>query len=190
MLRNAPPGAFPVEARRRLDYPLSMRALLLIPTLLLPAAVGAGVYKWTGPDGQIQYSDRRASGSERVAIQDDRTSRVPTSQPSVSGEGADPGYYNALEIVEPEPGQTIRDADGKVGLALLIDPPLSADHRLQILLDGQLVRGDMRETQILLQGLPYGSHRVQIQIRDDSDEIVASSPPIHFHLRKPLPESP
>ena len=62
--------------------------------------------------------------------------------------------------------------------------------RVERIAADQLVPGDVGGTQILLKGLPYGSHRVQARIRDDLDEVVASSPPVHFHLRKPLPESP
>jgi hypothetical protein len=167
-----------------------MRGLLFIFVLLLPALAGADVYKWFGPDGRIHYSDRRVSGAERIGIQVDRNIPAQTNKLRAGGEGADPGLYNAFEIVEPESTETLRDADGKLGLALLIDPPLSAEHRLQILLDGQPLPGDVAGTQILLQGLSYGSHRVQALIRDDLEEIVASSSLVHFHMRKPLPESP
>lgn len=167
-----------------------MRALLFIVALLLPALVGAGVYKWIGPDGQIHYSDRPVSGAERVGIQVDRRASAPMTQPPGADEGADPGPYSAFEIVNPEPNRTLRDTEGKLELGLLIDPPLSAAHHLQILLDGQPVAGDTRGTQILLQGLPFGSHRVQAHIRDDLEELVASSPLVYFHLRKPLPKSP
>lgn len=165
-----------------------MRALLSIATLLLPLLAAAGVYRWVDPDGRIQYSDRPVSGAERVGIQLDRSVESAEAQVPTEEGGLELGTYDSFEILAPEPNQTLRDAEGKVDLSLLIEPPLAPDHRLQILVDGQPVTGDAQGAQIQLLGLAFGSHRIQARIKDDLDETVATSTAIDFHLRKPLPE--
>ena len=165
-----------------------MRILPIIGLFLLPLLAAAGIYKWEGPDGRVQYSDRPVTGADYVGIQVDHgdeaaDSRVPEQEPAT-----DLGPYDSFEIVNPEPNQTLRNTLGRVDLGLLVEPPLAEDHRLRIFLDGQLVGGDAQGTQIRLQGLTFGSHRVQARIQDEFDETIASSPIVDFHLRKPLPE--
>lgn len=158
MTRNAPRGAFLIEVPAHLIYALVMRAYLVIASLLLPFFAFAGVYRWVGPDGQVNYSDRPQTGAERVRVRDHR--RIAAAGNEESGEESDTdlGPYRAFEISRPTPNETLRDVDAKLELSLLIDPPLSAAHRVQVLLDGQKVPGDTRQTQIQLRDLAYGSH--------------------------------
>ena len=167
-----------------------MRALPSIGFLLLPFLASAGVYKLEGPDGRVLYSDRPISGAEPIGIQIDRGKEAAKVTASETETAAVLGPYESFEIVVPEPNQTLRDAEGRVNLSLLVEPPLASDHRLRILLNGRPVEGDTRDTQVQLQGLTFGSHRVQVRIQDELDETVASSTSVDFHLRKPLPEGP
>jgi hypothetical protein len=167
-----------------------MRLSILILALIASLDAWSGVYRWIDPDGQIHYSDRPVSGADRVGIEFHRGTPVPQEAAQSGDPDADPGSYSSFQIVNPEPNQTLRTADGKVELGILIDPPLTAEHRVRILLDGQSVPGETRNTQILLNEVPFGSHRVQAQILDDEGSVAASSPLVDFHLRKPLPEVP
>ena len=63
-------------------------------------------------------TDRRpVSGAERVKVPVERVVRVPESE--TPAEASEPylGSYTAFEIVNPEPNQTLRDAEGKVELS-------------------------------------------------------------------------
>ncbi|MCG6861627.1 MAG: DUF4124 domain-containing protein [Chromatiaceae bacterium] len=165
-----------------------MRALFSITVLLLPLISAADVYKWESPDGRTHYSDRAVSGAESVGIQVNPSAEPPKSPDQKEESAAASGPYDSFEIVNPLPNQTIRNAEGKVELSLLLDPPLSADHRLQILVNEIPVPGDNNGTQLVLTGITFGSHRVQARIQDNLNNTIASSPIVDFHLRKPLPE--
>ncbi len=165
-----------------------MRNLVALSFLLLPLAALGGFYKWQGSDGQTYYSDRPVLGAEPVVLKVDRTEEAADTQVVSQAPVGDPGPYEDFTILVPEQNQTIRDADGKALVSLLIDPALAADSRLEILLDGQPLPGTAREAQIQLQGVAVGSHRIQARILDDANEVVASSPVVDFHMRKPLPE--
>jgi hypothetical protein len=162
-------------------------AVILFLSLAFPAA--AGVYKSMGPDGSVQYSDRPLAGSEPVRI-DVRKETGDSEAPGPETErpGAESGPYEAFEVVIPEPNATIRNNEGEVQIGLLIDPALMPEHRLQLELDGQRVPGDAAGTQVILRGLSFGSHRVRALLVDQLDEIIATTPPVDFHLRKQLPE--
>lgn len=164
-----------------------MRLYFYFALVLFPCFASAGVYKWVGPDGQIHYSDRPMTGSERVSVPVQRTEPDSNREATNEESGAVLGPYGAFEILSPEPNQTLRQAEATLELSLLIDPPLAPGHRVQVVLDGQPVPGDIEQTQILMRDLAYGSHRVQVRIRDDLDITIASSPPVDFHLRKPVP---
>jgi len=166
-----------------------MRALLILAFVFLPVAVLAGAYKWVGSDGTVHYSNHPVSGAEPVKIQVDTSQEVSEGETRAGRSNFDYGPYNRFEIVNPQPNETLRDAEGNVMLGLLIEPPLSEDHRLQILLNDQPLPGEGEGlgSQIQLRGLTFGSHRIQACIRDDLDEIVASTPVIDFHLLKPVP---
>lgn len=165
-----------------------MRNLLAISFLVLPFAALGGFYKWQGPDGQTYYSDRPVPGAEPLGLKVERTAEAADAQGEDDRPVGDPGPYEDFTILVPEPNQTVRDADGKALVSLLINPALAADSRLEILLDGQPLPGTTREAQIQLHGVSVGSHRIQARILDEANEVVASSPVVDFHMRKPLPE--
>lgn len=169
-----------------------MKSVTLSTTilLLLPLLADAGVYKWIGPDGQIHYSDRRVSGAERVGVKAHRPPSPTEAAADDQVQDADAGLYENFEILSPEQNQTLRNAEGKVELSLLIEPALSSDHKIELILNANPVPGEAGGSQILLQGLSFGSHQVQARILDQYDEVVALTPVVDFHLRKPVPESP
>ncbi len=166
-----------------------MRKLAVILLLSLPLPAAAGVYKSTGSDGSVQYSDRPLVGSEPVRIDvRDQTADPKAPGPETERPGAESGPYDAFEVVVPEPNATIRHSEGEVQIGLLIDPSLISEHRLRLELDGQQVPGDAAGTQVILRGLSFGSHRVRALIVDQLDEVIATTPPVDFHLRKQIPE--
>jgi hypothetical protein len=167
-----------------------MRTRLL--TALLLAAAGtaaAGVFKYTGPDGRIQYTDRPVSGAEYVELPGGATAPSPPPEPQQPQvPDVELGPYETFEVALPEDGSTIRNQAGEVQLSLILIPPLQPEHRLQILVDGQPVPGDKPGTQVTLQGLVFGTHSLRAQILDDLDVPIAYTPQVTFHMRKPLPE--
>lgn len=162
--------------------------LTILLAFLLAQPVAAGVYKWVGPDGRVHYSDRPVAGAEPVAGLASDRDEGGSDDGEDTGVGADPGPYTAFEILIPEPNATLRNDDGHAQVSLLIDPPLSEDHRLRLLVDGQPVGGDPGGTQVQLQGLSYGSHQLRAEVLDDLEVPIAYTETVDFHLRRPLPE--
>jgi len=164
-----------------------MRITLFVFVSLAIQVASAGVYKWTDSAGGVHYSDRPVGGVEVREI------AVPTggrqAEQGLNEENGESAVYEEVEIVSPEEDQTIRSDSGSVNLGIVIRPPLLEGHRVQILIDGAPISGTTDGAQFSLNGVPYGSHRVQANIVDFSDQPVASSVVVNFHLRKPLPSS-
>jgi len=75
-----------------------------------------------------------------------------------------------------------------VNVSLLLDPPLMAGHRIELMLDGAVIPVESPGgTQLRLEGVSFGSHQAYAQVRDAQGAVVAGSPVVTFHLRKPVP---
>ena len=109
-----------------------MRALLIPLLLLIPILVLGQVYKWTDANGKVHYSDRPVSGAEPLGVP---VKKTPPAQQQPAPSQASLGPYTQFEILAPEPNATVRDAEGKVQVGLVLEPALMEGHRLQILVD-------------------------------------------------------
>ena len=162
-----------------------MRRLLALALLLAAAQLPAGAYRWVDDAGRVHYGDRPVAGAQPVPLPAARPAEA--AAPPVAA--ADPGPYEAFEILSPEANATLRDSEGRVPISLLLDPPLMEGHRLRILLNEQPIHGDTPGTHLALEGLPFGSHRLRVEILDPFDVPVASTAPLDLHLRRPVPET-
>lgn len=166
-----------------------MRRALLLALLFTVAPTGAGVYRWVDDSGRVHYGDRPVAGAHTVPLPASRPTEATAPTEAAPDAGGDPGPYSAFEILSPEANATVRDAQGRVPIALLLDPPLQAGHRMQILLNEQVVPGDMPGMHLALDGLPFGSHRLRVDIVDEFGVPLASTPTIDFHLRRPVADT-
>lgn len=162
------------------------RTLPILLLACLSGTVSAQVYRWVDPQGQTHYSDRPVPGSDRVSVRSGMAT-AEEALPSTSGPVAGVfGPYSSFEIVSPETNQTLRLEAPAVPFSLLLEPPLMAGHRLEVLVDGVPIQVDQPiGTQFSLGGLSYGSHVAEAHVLDPAG-IVARSAPVSFHLRKPL----
>lgn len=168
-----------------------MRYPILLALLLLAhSAVMAGVYKSIGPDGRIQYTDRPISGAQEVPIpQTAPPSQAEESERRPAASIADAGPYEAFEIASPETNATFRNEKGTVSVSLILAPAILAEHKIRLLVDDQPVPGDIPGTQLALNDMTVGTHRLQAQILDEFDVPIAYTEIVTVHMRKPIPEN-
>ncbi len=164
----------------------SMKITLPIILLVMVQLAVAGVYKWTDSTGRVHYSDRPVSGVETLEMALPGRSQPEQGQ---EGEEAVPALYEEVEIVAPEEDQTIRSDNGALNLSIVIRPPLTDDHRIQVLIDGAPIAGTIDSPQSSVNGVSYGSHSIQVKLVDYQEQPVATSNTVNFHLRKPLPQA-
>lgn len=163
---------------------------LLLASVLFSGAASAQVFKWVDAEGRTQFSDRPQPSAETVNLTGITPARSADQSVKTDGQAQAPqlGPYAEFEIVAPEPNQTLRSVQDNVPISLVLVPSLIAGHLLELVLDGTPIAVDKAAgSQISLSGVAYGSHQAQAQIRDDRGVIVASTRPVSFQLRKPIP---
>lgn len=157
---------------------------------LMSAGAFAQVFKWVDAEGRTQFSDRPQHDAEPVGLKGFKPAPAEATAPAGNSLASAPnlGPYSALEIVSPEPNQTLRQAEDTLAVSLLVNPPLMEGHQIELILDGVPISvARSAGTQLSLTGIPFGSHQAYAQVRDRQGVVVAASPPVTFHLRKPIP---
>lgn len=153
------------------------------------ATLHAEIYHWLDATGQAHFSDRQPLESARIQ----RTETDKTQTPAASQVAATPssdetqilGPYSAFEIAMPGANETLTQETGDLSISLILDPPLMEGHQMTVALDETILPLTKATTQFALTGIVFGSHRLQIRIRDADGLIEAQTSRHVFHLRKP-----
>jgi hypothetical protein len=164
-----------------------MIRLLLASLMLLSAVAEAEIYKWVDADGRTQFSDRPRPDAQAVGAKPKPLSSHALA-PAKDEAANRLGPYSSFEIVTPEANQVLRQPEGAVPVSLLLVPELKEGHHLELVLDGSPVPVDRSlGTQLSLSGVGFGSHQAQARVLDPEGAVIATTPLISFHLRKPIP---
>lgn len=172
---------------KALGYPLGMTIRALLFLALVPGtALHAEIYRWVDADGQVHFSDRRMQGAERTGIPTaaTRAPNPPAATPPEADEAAFLGPYTAFEIVAPGANETLTQDKSDLAVSLILDPPLLEGHRVEAVLNGVAVPLANAATQFRLSGASFGSHRLQVQIRDADGDLIARTALQSVHLRQ------
>jgi len=166
--------------------------IILLSAVIFPISpsVFGQVFKWVDSEGRTQFSDRPQPDAQAIDLKS--TEASDSSNPSGSVGGAADlsllGPYAAFEVVSPEPNQTLRLAQQDLPVSLIIDPPPMPGHQLNLVMDSVRIAVDQAAaTQMRLTDVPWGSHQIFAEIHDSKGDLIARTPPVRFHLRKPLP---
>jgi len=144
-LRHRPPRC------RRLAW---VWGLLLLP---FPAVGTEPVQVYRDPSGVTHYSDRPLSSPPGAVL------RSPCAA----------GYR--LQITEPQNENARISPAGQLQIRYRLQPELCADHRLQILVDGETREIPTPSGELLLQNLAPGAHRLRLQILGPHGKALVQS---------------
>ena len=108
-----------------------------------------------------------------------RNSIVPAEPNSKAANTA----YATFSIISPIGNELVHKSDGDIDVALDLEPALNieAGHLIVVLMDGKRV-AEGAELNYDLPNLEPGTHRLQAEIRDQSDRRVAATPTVSFSL--------
>ncbi|MCB1864980.1 MAG: DUF4124 domain-containing protein [Chromatiales bacterium] len=165
-----------------------MRQLLtgvLLAFALIPAAA-RDVYRHIAPDGSVSFSDQPVPGAETIRLPEPRPA-APLNLPARTPAGTDapqgPTSYSVLEMLEPEPEASVRSNQGQATVRVRLEPPLAEGDHLQVVVDGQVVPGELRSTSLQLNELVRGTHTVQVNVVS-AGQVVRSTAAVRFHMRQ------
>ena len=157
------------------------------------------IYKTVDKDGNVVFTDvPPRDGSDAVKLEKYNVYTPPTPTPSPAADdgrqnrAADTAEdesaeqqarYDRISIIAPAHDESIRQNAGTVNVSVGISPKLhtSAGHRVQILLDGEVV-ADGASTNVVLENVDRGTHQIAAQVANANGDILAQSAPSTFHL--------
>ena len=161
-----------------------MKTFIVISSLLFASTASAELFKWIDQDGVIHYSDKRPGETASQQQLSGYLSRLENKKPA--SEEDKNNNYSTFTIMQPKNDSTIRKADANMDIMVQIDPPLTEKHYLQIYLDGLEVGEKTKSTELTLQKMKKGLHRLQARIVDMDGQTISTTEEISFQFRKPV----
>lgn len=166
-------------------YAQNMRNYYIILGCVLALGVQAQeqVYKSTGSDGVVEFSDQPSSGAKTITVTPNVVTlpESPRFQPATK-QAPEP-TYTSLTITAPQNDEAIRSNAGNFAATAEIEPELLGGDSIQWLFDGQVIKG-ANATFLTMTNVDRGTHTVQIQVINTDGEVVKSSETITFHLQR------
>lgn len=160
-----------------------MKILIAITSLLVAANVSAELYKWIDQDGVTHYTDKRPDERAQQQELSGYLARISNKKEPEALESEAP--YPDFTITSPGQGETVRNAEAQMDIAIQIDPPLTEKHFLQIYLDGLEVGEQTKATELRLQQVRKGTHRLLARIVDENGQTISTTPEVTFQFREP-----
>ncbi len=162
--------------------------LLGFVTLLLSLPVAAAVYMEKDAEGNTVFTDRPSSENAKpIKLTPSSTYKAPTlpsaapTDSQTTEQNNDAQGYEFVAITHPADDSPIRENSGALEVNIDLIPALKPDHRFVLLLDG-IPATEGQSTTLRLQNVDRGTHTIQIQIVDDSDNVIISSESVTFHM--------
>lgn len=175
-----------------LGYSEQMIRRALIALFLLPGLAHAVICKTVDSEGVVAYAEVPANECRtplklpEYSRYAPRTVRQPSAADTAAATDREAGFegYGSIEIVKPVPGEEILSNEGKVPLALTLEPVLQPGHRISVFLDNVLIPGGFDGLAIELTGVDVGGHKVRATVMDDGGTRLIDSAAVKFVLRE------
>ncbi|HSH47485.1 MAG TPA: DUF4124 domain-containing protein [Halomonas sp.] len=165
-------------------------------------ARGQSIYRSTDQHGNVIFSDDPQRGGEEIHLSP--LTVVPAKAPRQAAPSSTPALQSAPRPAPPRarPGQPFMPYDtfaigapaddhavpvgeaGNVQVRLNIQPALREDHRVRLLLDGQISQTAMHTTTFMLSNLDRGSHQLQAELLDASGTVRHRTPARTIHVQR------
>lgn len=168
---------------------------------------GSAIYKTTGPNGEVVFTDTPPVGSDKDKVEKVEISRtnvqpialprpLPTRKLSPQSQDEDSedrdrydGPYS-IAIINPASGTTIPPGQRQVVLQVALDPVPESGYQFFAVVDGQPWRGGSSGTSLDISALERGTHSVQAVLTDAAGSVLARSRPITLYVKRPGDQVP
>ncbi|WP_290788292.1 DUF4124 domain-containing protein [Halomonas sp.] len=164
------------------------------------AAQAQNIYRTTDAQGNVVFTDNPERGGEQVELAPvtvvPATGEVRTGQPEsrVEASGAaaatgSPGQpfmpYDSFRMLSPTHEQAFPvGAAGNVAVELGIEPELREDHRVRLLVNGQVSQTAMHTTAFMVANMNPGEHVLQAELLDGSGAVRHRSSPVTIYVHR------
>ena len=164
-------------------------ATFLLIALVLPV-LAAETWRWKDENGVVHYSDRPLPGAERVEVAAPNLEKAATGSQAPStprpAQPAPAGFRYTECIVQAPGKDQVFNAVDAVTASVRISPALQRDHRVQVILDGNVYAAwPERALTGKLEAIQRGTHTLRVLVLDAGKKAVCEGPAISFHVRQP-----
>ncbi|MGM0782827.1 MAG: DUF4124 domain-containing protein [Pseudomonadota bacterium] len=184
--------------------------LSIVLGLILAAPTGATtVYRTTDEQGNVVFTDNPERGGEKVELKPltvvpargevqrneaSSTADEPEEEGRRASESSPFMPYDRFGIASPGHEETLpTGASGNVAVELAIQPSLREDHRVRLLVDGEISQSALHTDAFLLNDLHRGEHVLQAELLDANGEVRHRSDPVTLYVQRAsvnLPQNP
>ena len=167
------------------------RLLTLLALFANEVGAQTAVYKYVDEKGQVVYTDQpptdTAGKVETLEIEPSNLSVPPAitarEKPASGSNKAATADYQTT-ITQPADGETIPVGPGNFSVTARLSPPLGANERVQLLVDGLPIGQPQRQPQWELSNVFRGEHTLVVERHKGADQVVhRSSPSVVYVLR-------
>ena len=169
-----------------------LKCLIALTSLLTTVAMAQSVWTWVDDQGQRHYSDTPVEGAVEMTLQSTQTfsgsaltgSRQSPPAAGPAGDSEAAAQYSVLDVISPEPDETLYGIGGNLEVELAIYPPLEIGHRIDAILDGEYRTLAARALTLTIPDVYRGEHTVQIVVVDVNGNQLTRSAPVTFFVRQ------
>jgi hypothetical protein len=163
------------------SYLALLSPLVLLVLLSGPVIAQTPIYKYVDENGQTVFTDQppaNGSKAESVEIDPINSSVPPTvdkerSTPSIQRKNSAVDYQTM--ITSPGDGDTIPMGPGNFSVSAALSPPLSANERVRLIVDGITLGEAQRQPVWQLNNVFRGEHKLVVERLKGDDEVVHRS---------------
>ncbi|MCG8672042.1 MAG: DUF4124 domain-containing protein [Pseudomonadales bacterium] len=163
-------------------------AISLALLIVCQAATAATVYKKVDENGNLIFSDTPMDDAEKLEVKPvptlkiDKTPKfVPTPE-----KVKETVNYQSLEITSPVQDENFINNMGTVTVTVQSTPTLNPEHQVQLLFNGVKRAGPSATTSFSFSNLDRGTYEAKAQVIDTQGKTLITSPPITFHVKRPV----
>lgn len=164
------------------------------------AAQAQTIYRITDAQGKVVFTDNPERGGEQVELAP--VTVVPSRGEVRTGEPAprlevgiapaprtSPGQpfmpYDSFRMRSPTHEQAFPvGAAGNVPVELGVEPALREDHRVRLLVNGQVSQTAMHTTAFMVANMDPGEHVLQAELLDGSGAVRHRTSPVTIHVHR------
>jgi len=171
------------------------RVLLMILLVFVCAAANAQIFKRTGPDGQVYFSDQPGPDAERVDVSPAQAVSLPplpeatetaeqAGSDSTNPQDEVTAAYNEFSITSPTSDQGVRANNGNVTIQLSLQPALRSGHIIVLNVDGEDGESSSTSSSLVigLENMSRGLHTVWATVVDAEGNALIQTEPVSFYV--------
>ena len=172
-----------------------MQRILLLLLVFVCASANSQIFRRTGPDGQVYFSDQPGPDAELVDVTPAQAVTLPPlpeptdTMEQAGSDARDPqieltAAYTGFSITSPTSDQGVRANNGNITIHLSLQPALQSGHTIVLNVDGEDGESSHTSSGMLigLNNMSRGLHTVWATVIDAEGNALIKAEPVSFYV--------